>query len=174
MFSIKTKRLILRDLKPSDWRLFCDLMKDPQTSYYMGDYLKSGIEEAKAWVKERTKYNSENPRHSYNLVIELNQEPVGWIGIGEAEKEEKKDLDFGYALMKHYWGQGIMTEALQALLNFCFQNIGIKRITGDCEASNFASRKVMEKSGMTLLKKFIEKDEKTGLNKEKCRYFIEK
>jgi RimJ/RimL family protein N-acetyltransferase len=173
MFTIKTNRLVLRDLIPEDWKLFLELMKEPETGYYMDDYLKAETEEeAKNWVKERISYNSESPRHSYNLAIELKGEPIGWIGIGEAESKEKKDLDFGYALKRSFWGQGLATEALQAVLKYCFGTMKIKRITGECETRNLASRRVMEKSGMTLEKTFTIRDKKTGQEKEKFRFFI--
>ena len=94
MFTIKTKRLLLRDLIPEDQTLFLELMKDPNTRYYMGDFIKADIKtEAKAWVKEKMEYNSETPRHSYNLAIKFHGETIGWTGIGEAEEEEKKDLE---------------------------------------------------------------------------------
>lgn len=169
MFSIKSKRLILRDLMAQDWELFYNLMKEPETKYYMEGYLKSETEEdAKTWVKERMDYNSEIPRHSYNLAIECNCKAVGWIGIGEAESIDKKDLNFGYALKKSWWGQGFATEALQTLLKYCFEILPIKRITGECEMKNLASQKVMQKSGMTLEKIFVEND------KETLRFIIER
>lgn len=173
MFSINTKRLILRDLVLEDWEIIYDLMQEPETRYYMEGYLRGETEEeAKGWVNEMIGYNSEIPRHSYNLAIQCNEETIGWIGIGEASSEEKKDLDFGYALKKDFWGQGLMTEALQALIKFCFETMPIKRITGDCETKNLASRRVMEKVGMTLEKRFFGKDGKTGEEKEKFRFYI--
>lgn len=175
MFILKTKRLVLRNLVPKDWKLFYELMEEPETKYYMDDYLEAATEEcARRWVGERISYNNEIPRHSYNLAIEFKGEPIGWIGIGEAESEEKKDLDFGYALKKSYWGKGFMTEALRALLKYCFKTMEIEKITGECETRNLASRKVMEKAGMTLEKRFSVKDKKTGQKKEKFRFFIER
>ncbi len=175
MFSINTVRLKLRNLVPSDWKLFYDLMQDGDTNYYMGDFIQADTEiEAKAWVHERINYNNENPRHSYNLAIEYEGKTVGWIGIGEAEEEEKKDLDFGYALLRDYWGKGIMAEALKAVIELCFKTMPIHRITGECETRNIASRKVMERAGMILEKKLTIKDEKTGVIRDKFRLYIQR
>lgn len=108
MFSLTTDRLLLRDLMPSDWRVFTELMRDVDTCSYMGDHIQAETDEqAQEWVEERIAYNNEQPRHSYNLAIELEGLPIGWIGIGEAEEAEKKDLDFGYALLREHWGNGV-------------------------------------------------------------------
>jgi [ribosomal protein S5]-alanine N-acetyltransferase len=173
MFSIPTNRLKLRDVILSDWELFYTLMKDSDTNYYMGDYIQADTEaKAKSWVDERIKYNNEIPRHSYNLAIEYEGKTVGWIGIGEADEEEKKDLDFGYALKREYWGKGIMTEALRLVLDLCFQTMPINRITGECETQNVASRIVMKNAGMIFDKHIRIKDVKTGKIREKVRLYI--
>lgn len=173
MFTITTDRLLIRDLQDDDWRLFYDLMKDEETRYYMGDFITASTEEeARAWVNTRMAYNAENPRYSYNLAIVWNDAVVGWIGIGDADDDDKKDLDFGYAMIKTYRGKGIMTEALKGLLQFCFENLAIHRITGDCEIDNTGSRKVMEHAGMTLVKTVTVFNEPTGTYREKYRFEI--
>ncbi len=175
MFCIKSGRLTLRDLVLDDWKLFYDLMQEPETRRYMGDYLKAETEdEAKKWVTQTMAFNNETPRHSYNLAIEFNDEAIGWIGIGEAQSEEKKDLDFGYALKKTFWGNGFMTEALQSVIKYCFDSLPIQRITGECESSNIASQKVMQKSGMNRIKTYVFKDEESGQEKEKIIFHIDK
>ena len=175
MFTIKTERLLLRDLVTEDWKLFLDLMKDEDTRYYMGDYIKADTEEqAKSWIEEKIRYNSESPRHSFNLAIELKGNPIGWIGIGEVDSQDKGDLDFGYALLRDFWRQGLMTESLKAVIDYCFKSLPIHRITGECEEVNLASMKVMEKAGMTLQKRYLAEDKTSGKLKEKLRFYIDK
>jgi len=57
--------------------------------------------------------------------------------------------EVGYALSSDYWGKGIMTEALSAVINFGFREMNLVRIQAKCVVENIGSARVMEKSGMT-------------------------
>ena len=54
----------------------------------------------------------------------------------------------GYCMGRTHWGKGIMTEALTALIDFFFTEVGVNRIEADHDPNNPASGRVMEKSGM--------------------------
>lgn len=69
--------------------------------------------------------------------------------IGCIELRFKEDsVDFGYVLRKDRWGQGIMTEALSAVLGEAFGHFGVKKVIGGHECGNNASGAVMRKCGM--------------------------
>jgi ribosomal-protein-alanine N-acetyltransferase len=56
--------------------------------------------------------------------------------------------EIGYALARQYWGQGLMTEAVSALIKYGFETKGINRIQAMAELPNIGSTRVMEKAGM--------------------------
>ncbi len=56
--------------------------------------------------------------------------------------------ELGYILSQDYWGQGLMTEALQTVIAFLFQEVGINRITAAHATDNPASGCVMKKASM--------------------------
>ena len=58
-------------------------------------------------------------------------------------------VEVGYALGKAYWGGGYATEAARALLRFGFEQVQLAEIIGLAYAANKASRRVMERLGMT-------------------------
>ncbi|MCB9848895.1 MAG: GNAT family N-acetyltransferase [Phycisphaeraceae bacterium] len=58
--------------------------------------------------------------------------------------------EFGYIIAEWAWGNGYATETLAAVLEFGFETIGLRRISGICSVQNEASRRVMEKNGMLL------------------------
>lgn len=165
--NVKTDRLLLRELEESDSENMLLLSSDPEVTKYM-DYIifKNGTE-AKKWVKEKV-YNNQIPRSSYNFVIELkdNNEFVGWIGIGESNNPTKGNSDFGYAILGKYWGKGIATEALRAVIDFVWKETKANKIYGECQIQNIASIKVMEKAGMKFETEFEEK------SRESVRYTI--
>ena len=65
-----------------------------------------------------------------------------------------------------------MTEALRALIDFSFQEFGAQKIFGECYIANIGSARVMEKVGMTLETRLIERDKNTGEIDESLRYAI--
>jgi ribosomal-protein-alanine N-acetyltransferase len=53
-------------------------------------------------------------------------------------------------LAREYWGQGLATEAAQAILNHGFEQMGLPRLICVINPGNRASARVAEKIGMTL------------------------
>lgn len=71
---------------------------------------------------------------------------VGHGGIFQSPRE-LGEIEVGYAVKPAYWGRGFATEITRVSLAVGF-NIGLRRIIGIAQASNLASRRVLEKCGM--------------------------
>lgn len=94
--------------------------------------------------------------NNYTWVIET-RDSKEIIGSFSARKDEHK-VDIGYLLLKEYWGNGYMSEVIRAFIKEAFKLKNIKRIYAVCDKDNIASKRVMEKSGMTyegLLKSWL-------------------
>jgi len=76
---------------------------------------------------------------------------IGDISIVEMN-EDDSSCEIGYILGKNYWGRGLMTEALKAVLDFCFTQAGFQKVRARYASLNPASGRVMEKAGMSHLK----------------------
>lgn len=57
--------------------------------------------------------------------------------------------ELGYVVGVAYWGRGYATEAARALLGYGFEELGLNRVYAFCFTRNPASRRVLEKLGMT-------------------------
>lgn len=153
MLEMQTQRLILRDITASDFDCMHRLRTHPEVTRYM-DYIQSESEQdTRDWVQGTMHHNALVPRQSFNLTIVRQAENaiLGWIGLGYAEDTTYGELDFGYALLPEYWGQGYATEALRAILSLGFERFPVQAIAGECDAANLASARVMEKAGMSLV-----------------------
>ena len=68
----------------------------------------------------------------------------------------------GYDLLKEYWGNGYMTEAVKAMINYGFEELGLMRIEATVEPANTASVRVLERAGFQLegklRKRYLYKD----------------
>jgi len=89
-----------------------------------------------------------NPNY-YKWAICLKENPeqvIGDISIVEMD-ENDSSCEIGYVLGKKYWGHGMMTEALKAVLDFCFTQAGFQEVKARYASLNPASGRVMEKAG---------------------------
>ena len=93
----------------------------------------------------------------YTYAVEIAGEPVGPVGIIGLNNHPDQ-VQFGYVIAPAYRGQGYMTEALSALVNWSLVQPRIWRASAFCDIDNLASVKVMEKSGMIfegILRRYI-------------------
>lgn len=64
-------------------------------------------------------------------------------------------IEVGYAFRPQFWGQGYATEGTQALLQIAFDTLNEPEAIAITAPQNFASRRVMEKNGMSFRRDFI-------------------
>lgn len=86
-------------------------------------------------------------------------ELIGWAGVGPVEFDESQ-VELFYGIAKQHWGMGYATEASEAVLDYAFGTIGLKRVVAIVNPKNVGSVKVAEKLGMTVEKTLV------GLPKE--------
>jgi RimJ/RimL family protein N-acetyltransferase len=72
---------------------------------------------------------------------------VGWFHLRPRADGE---IELGYRLGRLAWGRGYATEGSRALIRKGFTEFGVQRVVAETMAVNLGSRRVMEKSGLTL------------------------
>lgn len=83
------------------------------------------------------------------LAIEVQREAAGGIGIHPLGDVYRGTAEIGYWLAEPFWGKGIMTGAVEALVPVAFQQTDLVRIQAGIFADNPASMRVLEKAGFT-------------------------
>ena len=73
-------------------------------------------------------------------------ELIGEIGLHPLPNNTQGQV--AYWIAEPYWGQGLATEAVQAVLSFGFQQLHLQLIYGECKRDNLASVRVLEKNKM--------------------------
>jgi RimJ/RimL family protein N-acetyltransferase len=76
---------------------------------------------------------------------------IGFVGLGTPSHvpEVLPAVEIGWRLARPYWGQGLATEGARATVDFAFGPLALDRIVSITQLPNRASRRVMEKLGMT-------------------------
>ncbi len=97
------------------------------------------------------------------FCIEVESIAAGGIDIDVGQDVHRHTATVGYWLGEDFWRRGIMTEAVAAFSDFCFEHFPLRRISAEVFANNSASAHVLEKAGFTLegrLKNNVIKDGK--------------
>jgi RimJ/RimL family protein N-acetyltransferase len=68
----------------------------------------------------------------------------------------REEVEVAYLLDKAYWGQGLATEAAQAIAHYAFEQLKVSRLICLIEPGNQASVKVAKNIGMTLEKEMVD------------------
>jgi ribosomal-protein-alanine N-acetyltransferase len=72
----------------------------------------------------------------------------GYVAHGWAPEHGRAEVAFHLA--RAYWGQGLMPEAVRAVLAFGFERLRLHRIQATCDPANGRSARVLAKAGMRL------------------------
>ncbi len=153
---LETERLILRRFTPDDVDLLVELDSDPEVMRYLngGSPTPREVIEREA-LPRFLRFNDRANGVGYWAAIErASGSFLGRVFLRIMDLDHPEVLDLGYRLRQAAWGQGYATEASRALLRQVFADPGIQRITAAALAGNIASRRVMEKAGMTLVRRY--------------------
>ena len=85
-----------------------------------------------------------------NFCIEVSGEAAGGIRIRLGSDVHRHVGELGYWLGEEFWGHGVMTEAVGAFADYCFENFPLHRLYAELYANNPASARVLEKNGFVL------------------------
>ncbi|MGH8968754.1 MAG: GNAT family N-acetyltransferase [Actinomycetes bacterium] len=96
-------------------------------------------------------------RLARTIVVELDGVVIGdlmlriedaWSQSEVAAQAQDVQAELGWCLDPRHGGCGYATEAVEALIRLCFQDLALRRVTANCFADNESSRRLMERLGM--------------------------
>jgi len=153
---LETDRLILRRVTPDDVDLLVDLDGDPRVMRFITGGRPTPRDEIEhdilpAWLA----YYDRSPGYGFWIAIErATGEFLGWFHLRPRAGDPPDEPELGYRLRRAAWGRGYATEGAQALIRKAFTDLGARRVWAETMVVNTASRRVMEKSGLTLVRVF--------------------
>jgi len=149
---LETSRLILRHQVPDDLDSLFALYCDPDVSQYIPDAPRN-YEEAREELEWHMNGHPKRPELGLWATIykETNQY-IGRCGLLPWTIDQREEVEVAYLLAQEYWGQGLGTEAAQAILHYGFEELGLSRLICMISPENRASIKVARNIGMTLEK----------------------
>ena len=145
---LETERLLLRHQVIEDlddlWALYCD----PEITKYIPDAPRSREE-----AQEELEWHMHgHPKHpEFGLWATIHKETgkfIGRCGLLPWTIDDVNEVEVAYTIARNYWGQGLGSEAAQAILKYGFEKLHLSRMVCLIDPENKASQKVAEKMGM--------------------------
>jgi ribosomal-protein-alanine N-acetyltransferase len=145
---IRTSRLLLTPPRVTDIRRIALLADDPDVANMTLNIPHPYTEmDAVFWLNMAREGRANENHFIFAIRDPETEEFMGGVGISVNKLHQRGTL--GYWLGKSYWGQGVMTEAVGAIIDFGFRELILYRIDATFLVTNAASGRVMEKNGMT-------------------------
>ncbi len=161
--TLETKRLIIRPFSLDDakdvQRLAGDFAVAETTLTIPHPYENSMAEE---WIGTHEKNFQEGTEIVFAITHKTEKYLIGAIGISNINTKFEK-AEIGYWIGKPHWNNGYCTEAVQAVLKYCFVSLKLNKVYAMHFMNNPPSGRIMEKAGMKkegVLRQNVKKGEK--------------
>ena len=144
--SLETKRLWLRPMLAKDLDFVFRHFSDPAISRYLVDEEPVST---MAQAQEIIDFYADPSSKSYNrwvLIRKSTDKPIGTCGFHMWQNSHHR-AEIGYDLASAAWRQGYMTEALETVLRFGFEQMALNRISAMVHPDNEASLRLLTKLG---------------------------
>jgi len=162
---LETERMVLCRMEMPDVDDLMGIFSDPVVMrYYPGTKSRR---EAETWVQSQLDRYRDHDIGLWAAVLKDSGELVGQCGLTVQEVEGREEVEIGYHFLRKHWNRGLATEAARACRDHGFA-LGHDRLVSLIDPGNLASRRVAEKTGLTLEKE-VEKWGKTV-----CVYSVNK
>jgi RimJ/RimL family protein N-acetyltransferase len=148
---LETDRLIISELKLTDFQFILFLLNSPGWLEYIGDRGVNNKEQAMLYLQNGPlKSYMENGFGLYKVEEKTSGLPMGLCGLLKRETLDHPDL--GFAFLPEFMGKGYAFESVEAILGFAKSKLGIQILQAIVLPVNIPSIKLLKKSGFQFLK----------------------
>ena len=147
--TLETPRLILRGMRVSDAADMYAYAKDPAVTEFLTWYPHASEEETRQYLTYVGQRYRTGDFYDWSVVDRESGHMIGTCGFTSFNCPADSG-EIGYVLNPDYRGRGLATEAVRRVLAFGFEELSLHRIEAHFIQGNHASRRLMERVGMTF------------------------
>ncbi len=145
---LETERLMLRRFMQEDAAaMYRNWAADAEVTKYLTWSPHASQQETQQVIDNWVKAYSNESFYQWAIVLKEIGEPIGSIAVVHIDEDVSK-VQMGYCIGKAWWNTGITSEALQAVMDFLFDVVGVNCIEAKHDSRNSNSGKVMKRCGM--------------------------
>lgn len=143
---IETSRLFLREVTNEDASDMLRYLSDKDVVKHMGLEPFQSIEDALDEISWYQSIHEDGSGIRWGITLKDSVKVIGSCGFLNRNTKHYR-AEVGFELSKEYWGKGIASEALEAVIKFGFDHYSFERIEALIEPDNVPSQKLVEKQG---------------------------
>ena len=153
---LETERMYLRRFRSEDAQLLFDLDSDPEVMRFISKGPPTPMPRIQnEFIPRFLDYYSQSPpRGFWAAHLGESNEFIGWFHL-RPDKISPEEMELGYRLRRNAWGRGLATEVSRALVRNALGQWHYPKVCARTLAGNFASRRVLEKAGLSFECDFI-------------------
>lgn len=167
---LDSERLSFRLMDITDESLFLDLDNDPEVMKFInGGKPTTKQEHLDIHIPRHSAFRNPDKGWGYwaTFIKETNTF-IGWVLVRPmdffSEGKDLTNIELGWRFKQLAWGKGYATEAAKAVLQSLKEQVKYNKFTAIAVSDNTGSIKIMQKIGMTFVKKQLHKDPLGDLN----------
>ena len=149
MPSITTERLVLRRMAVGDCYDMYEYASNAEVTRFLTWSPHPDLEYTKEYLQYIVNHYKLGDFYDWAVVLKQENKMIGTCGFTRFHMQHDCG-EIGYVINPSYRGQGLACEAVWAVMAFGFERLGLHRIEAKYIDGNEASRRVMEKAGMTF------------------------
>lgn len=138
----------MKPLVSADSNSLLEIFSDPEVMKYWNTAPWSGIQDAYRFVDNSNDAMQRQESLVLGVYLKSTVELVGKCMLFNYDKESKR-AEIGFGLSRACWGKGYITEAGEALIQYGFNSLGLRRIEAEIDPDNRSSAKALEKLGFS-------------------------
>jgi len=153
----ETKRLIIREIVPSDVDAMLELHSDPEVHVYLGNKTITRRAKIVEAMDSLSQQYLDFGVGRWAMVNKKTKKFIGWTGlefVTKASNNRTNFYDLGYRLLKRFWGQGYATESAFASIDYGFEKLKVTEIYAMADIDNDSSNKILKKVGLKFIETF--------------------
>jgi ribosomal-protein-alanine N-acetyltransferase len=159
---LETERLVLRNLRSDDVPALFQNYSDQEITQYFFERPFSRLEQAQDIVRAFIQENEQGQGLTWAVTHKGDDTLIGTCGY---QVESARCAEVGFDLAKTHWGQGLMSEAVRAVIRYGFEHVGFDEIKAHTYAKNVRAVRLLERVGLRV-------DETAGETPEEIAFVL--
>ena len=146
--SFSTNRLLLRNIVPEDAEALFAIRSDDETMKFFGHDPHESPDETKDVIRQMEERYTRKEALHWCITLQGEDRLIGSCSLFHFD-EGFHCAETGYELNRAFWGKGMMTESMSAILTFGFSELGLHRVEAVIDIANERSKNLLLKLGFT-------------------------
>jgi [ribosomal protein S5]-alanine N-acetyltransferase len=146
---LETERLSLRQIVAADAEQIYGIFSDSEAMRYWSCRPYQSVEQAHKLIESMTQAMHCGVGLHWGITLRGDGRLIGKCGYNELRKAHRRG-DISYIIAREYWGKGVASEALGAVLGYGFSQLNLHSVEAGVTPGNDSSTRLLERLGFRL------------------------